>query len=78
MLQHYLLLLAISTETQAAPRPPAISTGECSLDTARYMFNLRLTKPAEPSKFVHNRSEDVSFLSNVFRTLSFSLLFRQV
>lgn len=77
MLQHYLLLWPIPLRLRQPPQPPATSTGECSLDTARYMFNLRLIKPAEPSKFVHNRSENVPFLSNVFRTLSFSLLFRQ-
>lgn len=78
MLQHHsiLLLLAISAGTQNAPQPPAISVGRCSLDAARHMFNLRLIRPAEPGKVVNNRSEDISSLSNTFRTPSFSLLFK--
>lgn len=72
-----LLLVAASAETQDSPQPPAISAGRCSPAPARYTSNLRRTKPAEPGEVVNNRSEGVSSLSNVFRTPSFSFLFRQ-
>lgn len=55
MLHSILLLLATSTETLDATQPPAVSTDRCSLDTARYVSNLRLITPAEAGKVVNNR-----------------------